>query len=322
MSDLSSRIRALSPTLGPAGRMVLDYIERHPAETLASTARQLGARCGTSDASIVRTAKALGYSGLPELKQAIIDQAGPALPSPSGNMRRTLSDVPHAEDAIAAVIETHLEGLRKLREEATLARLLTAVEALDPARRILVFGIGPSGALAGYASALLNRIGRRSLPLTQAGAMLADQLLDLQPGDAVLCLAYGRPYPEILAVLGEAGQRGLTSVLITDDLEGEIPPHAQIAVPVPAGAAVSSHSTASPSSCSRRWRWRWLRPRPTPAFPRWIAWSVSGPGYLLRWRSDGPQKNERAPLTGRVPWRGAGGCPSPSRLDRDHRSSL
>lgn len=235
MTDLSARIRALSPTLGAASRLVVDYIESHPAETLASTARELGAKCGTSDASVVRTAKALGYNGLPELKQAIIAQAGSAVPSPGGNMRRTLSDVTHAEGAVAAVIETHREGLRKLQEDATSARLLAAIAALDPAQRILVFGIGPSGALAAYASALLNRIGRRSLPLTQAGTMLADQLLDLQPGDAVLCLAYGRPYPEILAVLGEARQRGLTSVLITDDLEGAIPSHAQITVPVPRG---------------------------------------------------------------------------------------
>lgn len=40
----------------------------------------------------------------------------------------------------------------------------------------------------------LNRAGRRTLCLDASGIMLADQLLGLSEGDAVLAMAYGRPY--------------------------------------------------------------------------------------------------------------------------------
>ncbi|MFC7742875.1 MurR/RpiR family transcriptional regulator [Nocardiopsis composta] len=44
----------------------------HPAEQLLySSAQELGAASGTSNASVIRTLRRLGYSGLPALKQAI-----------------------------------------------------------------------------------------------------------------------------------------------------------------------------------------------------------------------------------------------------------
>jgi DNA-binding MurR/RpiR family transcriptional regulator len=93
---------------------------------------------------------------------------------------------------------------------------VTAVKTLHPASRIVVFGIGPSAALADYVSLMLERAGRRTKKLNATGTMLADQMLDLRHGDALLALAYGRPYREVSAVLAEGRRLGLPVVLVTD----------------------------------------------------------------------------------------------------------
>ena len=52
--------------------------------------------------------------------------------------------------------------------------------------------------------------------IDRAGGQIADQLLDLEAGDAVLMLAYGEPYREAEATIAEARRLQLPIVLITD----------------------------------------------------------------------------------------------------------
>ena len=87
---------------------------------------------------------------------------------------------------------------------------------LHAAKRIVVFGIGPSAALARYAAVLLARGGHRSMCLDATGIMLADQMLDLRTGDVVLALAYGRTYREVIGLFGEARRLRLPIVLVSE----------------------------------------------------------------------------------------------------------
>jgi len=119
--------------------------------------------------------------------------------------------------AVDLVLESHAEAFEALRSTASRERIVAAVKVLHPAARIVVFGIGPSAALAGYVALLLERTGRRSKTLNGTGIMLADQLLDLRPGDALLTLAYGRAYREVVAVISEARRLRLAVVLVTDN---------------------------------------------------------------------------------------------------------
>lgn len=108
------------------------------------------------------------------------------------------------EQAVAAVIDTHLESLRAMDDPKAQALLVRGIRILNPVERILVFGIGPSASLADYAAMLLNRHGRSARAVNATGNGLADQLLDLRPGDGVLILAYSRTYPEVVLMFEEA----------------------------------------------------------------------------------------------------------------------
>lgn len=214
--EFSDKIRRLTASLSPAAARVASYIDMNRAQTLTSSAAQIAAQLGMSDATVIRAVQALGFDGLPDLKQALAAGLGDRM-SPSTNMRRTLSEVgKNASQAVAAVLDAHAEGLESLRTEAGQAAVLAAIAALHPAARIGVFGIGPSAHLARYLAFQLNRSGRLSFVFDATGWSLADQLLGLQAGDAVLLLAYGQPYREVQAVMAEARRLGLSTVLVTD----------------------------------------------------------------------------------------------------------
>lgn len=214
--EFSDKVRRLTASLSPSAARVASYLDQNRAMVLASSAAQIAAHLGTSDATVIRAVQALGFDGLPDLKHALaigLDEQR----TPATNMSRTLEEVgADAAQAIDAVLEAHREGVEALWTEDGRAAILATVTALHPAVRIGVFGIGPSAHLARYVAFQLTRSGRPSFLLDATGWALADQLLNLQAGDAVLLLAYGRPYREVKAAMGEARRLGLPVVLVTD----------------------------------------------------------------------------------------------------------
>ena len=231
------RLEAHRGSLTSASLRVVEYIDANRTTVLASSAVEIAAQAATSDATVVRTAQLLGFSGMSDLKRALLA----AVEAPStlvDDMRLTLGEVGEdAGRAIDTVIEAHDESMQSLRRPEARARIRTAVETLHPAERLAVFGIGPSAALATYMATLLNRAGRRALVLNTTGAMLADQMLDLRKGDAVVALAYGRAYGEIRVVVSEARRLGLPIVLITDSLDEKLARFAQVILPARRGRA-------------------------------------------------------------------------------------
>ena len=228
MDLFKARLDAREHALAPACRKVAQYIDANRASVLASSALEVAARTGTSDATVVRTAQTLGFEGLAALKQALVTSIESSS-TLADNMRRTLGEVGEsATRAVDIVFEAHDEAIESLRQDLARERIVSAVSALHRAGRIAVFGIGPSAALASYVAMLLARTGRRSLALNATGAMLADQMLDLRPGDALLVLAYGRAYREVVAVFDEAGRLGLPIVLVTDSLDAKLASRASV----------------------------------------------------------------------------------------------
>src|SRR5207237_1469383 len=97
--------------LAPAERRVAELLlDLGPAATLLSAAA-LADQLGTSDATVVRTAKALGYSGLAELRRALAAY-GDTLPL-GERLRRTLEQTP-GDDLFTSAIRNHVSALEAL----------------------------------------------------------------------------------------------------------------------------------------------------------------------------------------------------------------
>jgi DNA-binding MurR/RpiR family transcriptional regulator len=233
-AGLDPLLRQAKQRLGAAGLRVAKFIDENRQIVLASSAAALGARIGTSDATVLRTVQTLGFASLADLKSAILRSG--SVSTPADDMRRTLVDLEKATGhALDEILQAHAEGLNVLRSAKCGAQMAAAVRVLDGAERIAVFGIGPSAALATYVSTLLARNGRRSRTIGATGPMLADQLLDLSAGDALLILAYGRLYREVRAVFAEAKLLRLPTVLITEADDTPLAKLADVCVAVPRG---------------------------------------------------------------------------------------
>lgn len=234
---LTMRLRARVASLSPALRRVAVYIDANRLEAMTKPATELARALDMSDATVIRAVKALGFSGLPELKRELAASFGKGV-SPADNMQRTLSIVEgDLEQAINFVLTAQHEGMSKLLADGVRAKISAAARLLEGVRRIAIFGVGPTAFLASYAGALLVRNGRQCQILHATGGALADQLLHLAECKALLMLAYGRPYREASVTIQEARRLKLPIVLISDSLDQRLARYADITVPAPRGIA-------------------------------------------------------------------------------------
>ncbi|RME99499.1 MAG: MurR/RpiR family transcriptional regulator [Alphaproteobacteria bacterium] len=233
-SDLSTRIAAVSPKASPAEARVLDWLARHRESALHASAARIAAKAGTSDATVIRTARKLGYEGLDALRTALAEDLRRDLTLTermAGDVARATAGTPLgvATEALRASLDV-IERLNA-QEIARVAR------AINMARRVHVFGIGPSGFVAGYMAAQLVRLGIDARALIRTGLQFADDLVGIGNGDVVLALAYDRPYPEVRALFDQAEAESLFSVLVTSAGTRLPDTRARVTLRVPRGRA-------------------------------------------------------------------------------------
>src|SRR5271155_176235 len=159
--------------MSPAEQRVVRFFQGNREEVLIASAAALAAKADTSDATVVRAAKALGFSGLEELRRMLADELRISL-SPADRLTRTLGDVGDSlSDAFAITLDSHLRCLDSLRRSMTPEQFERAVDGVVRAKRVVVFGIGPSSAIAHYLVVQLGRFGLDATSLTNTGLQFA-----------------------------------------------------------------------------------------------------------------------------------------------------
>jgi DNA-binding MurR/RpiR family transcriptional regulator len=223
--------------MSPAERRVVRFFQDNREEVLIASAAALAAKAETSDATVVRATKALGFSGLEDLRRTLAGELRSSL-SLAERLTRTLGEVGNNPSAaFEMTLDIHLRSLESLRRSITSEQFEKAVAGIAAARRILVFGIGPSRAIADYLVLQLARFGLDAASLTNTGLLFADDLRKLREGDLIIMLAYGRVYAELAALLDEIERHRLRSFLVTDTLVATLRHRVDLVLPVPRGHA-------------------------------------------------------------------------------------
>lgn len=216
MDHPAQRILAGLPDLAPAQRQVARFFTEYADRLGFFSAAEIAERLGTSDATVVRTAQALGYRGLADLKRALRTQ-DEAAPTPDARLAATLRHGTDPAEVLDHVLDVHRAAL-ELARETLLAPFPAAVALLGAADRVVLSGTGPSAAVADYGAVLLGRVGRTAATITATGIAAADQALALRNGDVLVLLAYTRLHTHASVLIDTARRRDVPVVLLTDVL--------------------------------------------------------------------------------------------------------
>jgi DNA-binding MurR/RpiR family transcriptional regulator len=223
VTDLRRRIRDHWEGFSPAARAVCRTLSESSTEHLLfMSAIDLGQESRTSNATVIRTLQALGYSGLPELKSRV---AAPFTTNTRPELRarqRTEAAGGKLPKVWERVHAESLERLELMRERFELESYVYAVELLLSANHIVTYGFGASFVAAEHLALKIGRLGRRTRCLESAGFRFADDLLAIERGDVVVVFAPARLVTDVEVLLDRGRAVGAQTILVTDELGDQL----------------------------------------------------------------------------------------------------
>ncbi len=232
---LQERVVARSDVLTATERRVARYLSEHPQQAAFASAEEIARATGTSDASVVRTAKALGFEGLPGLKRSLQGHLE-ALLTPANRLHNAMTSYTDGpEGVLAATLSERVDLINDLGRTLDPAAFRRAVEVIVNARETVVFGIAGHVSLVEYTATRLIRIGYRARSASDTGFQLADRLLPLERDDAVLVIAHNRVVREIRVILDHAASVGAPVILLTETLGEALKDRAEVVLSAAVG---------------------------------------------------------------------------------------
>ncbi|MEH0471118.1 MurR/RpiR family transcriptional regulator [Streptomyces sp. B21-097] len=211
---LAAKVRTLAPTMTRSVQRVARAVAHDPAGCAALTVTGLAERTGTSEATVVRTARLLGYPGYRELRLAL---AGLAAHRQSGRAPALTTDIT-VDDPLADVVAKLARDERQTLADTAAAldtvQLDAAVTAAAAARRIDVYGVGASGLVAQDLAQKLLRIGLVAHAHSDTH-LAVTTAVQLSAGDVAVAVTHSGATGDVIEPLRTAFGRGATTVAIT-----------------------------------------------------------------------------------------------------------
>ena len=215
-SNLTERIKKTQHTFSKGQRLIASYIMESYEQMAFVTALKLGKTVGVSESTVVRFATVLGYSGYPELQEAMQEMIKNRLTSVQ--RLQIVDKTTQYEDLLDRSIQQDLDVIESTKEEISRDEFYKAVEAITNCDTIYVIGTGSSYALATFLSHYLNLIFDRVVMLNAMGeAQTLGQMINLKENDAVIGISFPRYSKKVIKALKYSADKGACVVAITDN---------------------------------------------------------------------------------------------------------
>jgi len=218
VSSLRNHLAARRAALTPTEQRVADQIVANMSETLTMSAMQIAHCVGVSDATVVRSVRALGFEGLPALRVALAEELQRQA-TPAARLDRTLSDFSEADTSdVRACLDLVRSAVEEIGNRVTDSELYRARDMVATAARNVLVGYGLSLDLCRYLAAQMRRIGLDAEAIGASGPAFADDLCRLRATDVIILFAYTSVSREAEILLRETSERRLPVILVTDRL--------------------------------------------------------------------------------------------------------
>lgn len=215
--DVLVKLRRSLPTLRPAEARVAETVLENPSLVVASTITELAGEADTSQATVVRFCRAIGYAGYPEfridLAQATsrrdleLERSGIA----QGELTQTDS-VDDVVNKIAFHEARTIEDTARTVDREVLDKL---AEAIATAPQLAVYGVGASHIAAQDLAIKLQRIGRIAFCSPDADLQQSSAAV-LDPGAVAIGISHSGQTRATNTALELARRRGAITAAITN----------------------------------------------------------------------------------------------------------
>lgn len=218
-------IPALYQELTPKQRDIANFMLANPDDICYITLNQLAKRANTTEVSVIRLYRKLGFDSFLDLKQAFRDHTQrlvrgndpPAVVNPSV----VNHFLPTAQQQLVReMISYEQDNINALHESISAEQLFSCARQLLDADQVMLLGHSSSKVLADYFTLRLNylRVYATSIKLDDS-FMVHSTLARLKRGDVVVLFSFRPYYLPIYNVSRFAEYHGISVITITDSLQ-------------------------------------------------------------------------------------------------------
>ncbi|WP_329333491.1 MurR/RpiR family transcriptional regulator [Streptomyces sp. NBC_00663] len=228
-TDVTTLIRTELPRLAGSLRKVGELILEDPAAVTHCSAAELGRRTGTSQATVTRFCRAIGLDSYQHLLIELAQERGRGQASDWGTAEigPDISPDDSLERVVQVVGNADLRAVQQTIDRIDLDAIERAAQAVARARRIDVYGVGGSGAVAQETETRLFRIGCAVRGWTEVHGATTSAAL-LTPADVAVGISHSGATRETVEPFELAKERGATTVAITSDPRSSLAKSADI----------------------------------------------------------------------------------------------
>lgn len=216
--DLIGEIKNSFDSFHASEAAIARVVIEDPVQAFALNVAQLAHLSKTSEASVVRFSKAMGFKGYPEFRMALVSEI---------SRIESLGIQPELDGGIT-LIDSAAAVIRKIAYADALAIQSTAerldvkvftsvVDAWAKANTIGIFGVASGGFVAMDLQLKINRLGKSAVAWRDAHSALTS-ISVLKKNDVLVAISHSGNTVDIVDVMKEFKERGVTIVLITNSL--------------------------------------------------------------------------------------------------------
>lgn len=209
MNKVILQINVLYNKMGAAEKKIADWLIENPDKIISLSISDLAEKCKCGEATIVRFARRLGFGGYQELKISLAKEQGTV--EVSNTIEKTDSCFEIFEK-VSYDIYRSLEMTKQCLDEEALEN---AARLIMKARRIMIFGLGNSAAVALDFQHKLMRIGLDATSYSD-NHMQAISVSHSTKADVVIGISHSGSSKDIVNALKIAKENGASTVAITN----------------------------------------------------------------------------------------------------------
>lgn len=210
MNDLFVRIRFLLPSLPRAEKAIASALLENPEAITHLTRAEIARESGSSEASIIRFCKRMGYDGYSSMKEDFIRALAEGMEIHS-------EDIKVSDDMKTILKKVYQSNVQMLSDTLVLAddeNYEKALDALLKAREIHFFGVGDAFAVCQLA---YMKFGRLGIPCSVHSDVMLQMMTagNLTSEDVALAVSYEGRSRNVVEAMKIAKERGAVTISIT-----------------------------------------------------------------------------------------------------------
>ncbi len=198
-------------SLRKSEKRVAEFVQKHMEEVVVLSLRGLARKCGTSDATVLRFCRSLGYLGFADFKVSLV----PELLRSSKKTYPEIREKENSETVKEMLQRNFQQQLDSTLQNCDDAMLTSIALHISQANKILIIGLGGSAGVAYIFCDSLGSLGIFSSFLRDR-SIIQNVVSTLNSGDVVIGISHSGETEEVVSAVKKARYYGAITIGITN----------------------------------------------------------------------------------------------------------